>query len=299
MKLGIVLFTFLFGVQLLGAQEFQCRVQVVSPSVQGTNKSVFETLQKDLTEFMNNQKWTEDVFAVDERIDFNILINITEVVSVDDFKATIQVQARRPVYNSAYYSVLLNHLDQDFQFRYVESEPIIYNPNAFDSNLVGVLAYYAYVVLGLDYDTFALNGGSPHYKNAEKIVAMAQSSPYVGWKSYENQRNRYWLIDQVLDTDHKPLRQCYYEYHRKGLDVMAENVETGRAQILRSLEGLRKVFKAEPGSFYMQIFFNSKADEIVKIFEESFSMEQGKAVELLKEIDPANQKKYEGITSSK
>ena len=122
---------------------------------------------------------------------------------------------------------------------------------------------------------------------------------YYGWKSYENQRNRYWLIDQVLDTDHKPLRQCYYEYHRKGLDVMAENVETGRAQILRSLEGLRKVFKAEPGSFYMQIFFNSKADEIVKIFEESFSMEQGKAVELLKEIDPANQKKYEGITSSK
>lgn len=285
-----------FGVQ---AQEFQCAVQVVSPSIQGSNKKVFETLQKAIMEFMNNQKWTDDVFKPEERIDCNIMINVAEMISMDEFKATIQIQARRPVFNSSYHTVLFNHQDQDLHFRYVEFEPLIYNPNNFDSNLVAVLAYYAYIMLGMDYDSFQPNGGSPYYQQAEQIVSRAQNAVQSGWKSFENQRNRYWLIENILNEYHRPLRSCMYNYHRRGLDRMSEKPEEGRAQILKSIEDLRKVHRQKPGSFYMQVFFTAKADELVKIFEESFSMEKGRAVEVLQEVDPSNNKKYEKLLTGK
>jgi len=294
MRTIVILLVLLVSLQL-SAQEFQCAVQVVAPSVQSSNKKVFETLQKSIMEFMNNQKWTDDVFKPEERIDCNIMINVAEVISVDEFKASIQIQARRPVYNTSYYTVLFNHMDQDFRFNYVENEPIVYNPNNFDSNLVAVLAYYAYVVLGMDYDSFKQSGGTNHFQQAEQIVNRAQSSSYAGWKAFESQRNRYWLVENVLNQYHRPLRQCMYAYHRKGLDRMHEKPEEGRGEILAAIEDLRKVYRQKPGSFYMQTFFTAKADELVKIFEESFSMEKGRAVEVLQEIDPANQKKYEAL----
>lgn len=293
-----LIFALMLGVNMQ-AQEFQCAVQVVSPGVQGSNKKVFETLQKAIMEFMNNQKWTDDVFKAQERIDCNIMINIAEMISIDEFKATIQVQARRPVYNSSYYTVLFNHMDQDLHFNYVEFEPLVYNPNSFDSNLVAVLAYYANIMLGMDYDSFSPNGGTPYFQRAEQIVSLAQSAKQTGWKSFENQRNRYWLTENVLNEYHRPLRQTIYAYHRKGLDLMSEKPKEGRSQILKSLEELRKVHRQRPGSFFMQVFFTAKSDEVVKIFEESFSMEKGRAVEVLQEIDPANSKKYDQLLSSK
>ncbi|MBS2211097.1 DUF4835 family protein [Carboxylicivirga mesophila] len=280
------------------AQEFQCAVQVVSPQIQGSNKKVFETLQTAIMEFMNNQKWTNDKFAPEERIDCNIMINVAEMISIDEFKGSFQIQARRPVYNSNYYTVLFNHQDQDFHFKYVEFEPLIYNPNNFESNLIAVLAFYANVVLGLDYDSYSNNGGTPYFQEAERIVNRAQGAREAGWKSFEGQRNRYWLIENILNEYHRPLRQCMYEYHRKGLDKMSDKVEEGRAEIVKALELTRKVHRQRPSSFFTQVFFTAKSDELVKIFEESFSMEKGRIVELLQEVDPANNKKYEKILSS-
>jgi hypothetical protein len=282
----------IFISSIANAQELQCSVSVVSPSVQGTNKKVFETLQTAIREFMNGQKWTNNVFSPEERIECSVLINIKEIKSVDDFTGTIQVQVRRPVYNSAYSSVLLNYLDQDFSFKYVEFEPLIYNPNSFDSNLVGVLAYYAYLIIGVDYDTFSNLGGTKYIELAEQVVSRAQSAVEKGWKSFESKRNRYWLVENYLNEYHRPLRECMYQYHRLGLDKMSDKPENGRKEVLSALEKLQKVHRQKPGSFAMQVFFDAKGDEIINIFSESFSMEKGRVIDVLTEIDPVNASKY-------
>jgi len=274
------------------AQELQCGVSVVSPGIQGTNKQVYETMQTSIREFMNGQKWSDNVFSAEERIECSILINIKEVISADEFKATLQIQARRPVYNSSYSSVLLNYLDQDFRFRYAEFEPLIYNPNTVESNLVAVLAYYANVILGLDYDSFSKNGGSKYWEQAEKIKNMSQNSTSPGWKSFENRRNRHWLVENYLNEQHRPLRECMYQYHRLGLDRMSEKPEDGRKEVLSAIEKLVKVQRQRAGSFALQLFFDAKSDEIINIFSESFSMEKGRAIEILSEVDPANGVKY-------
>lgn len=274
------------------AQELQCGISVVSPSVQGTNKQVFETMQSGIREFMNGQKWSDNVFSPEERIECSILINIKEVISADEFKATLQIQARRPIYNSSYSSVLLNYLDQDFRFRYVEFESLIYNPNSVESDLVAVLAYYANVILALDYDSFSKNGGSKYWEQAEKIVSMSQNSTSKGWKSFENRRNRHWLVENYLNEQHKPLRDCMYQYHRLGLDKMSEKSEDGRKEILKAIEKLVKVQRQRSGSFALQLFFDAKSDELINIFSDSFALEKSRAIEILSEVDPANGAKY-------
>lgn len=278
--------------RLAGAQELQCSVSVVAPSVQGTNKQVFETMQTAIIEFMNGQKWTENVYSPEERIQCSIMINIKDIKSVDDFSGTVQVQVRRPVYNAAYSSMLLNYLDQDFDFRYAEFEPLIFNPNSYESNLVGVLAYYAYVILGFDYDSYSKMGGTKYMEKAQDIVNQAQNSPQKGWRSFESTRNRYWLVENYLNEQHRPLRECMYEYHRKGLDAMSDKPEEGRKEVLSAIEKLQKVHRAKPGSFAVQVFFDAKSEELINIFSESFSMEKGRAIEILSEVDPANATKY-------
>ncbi len=297
-KYTVLLFLLLFS-KVVDAQELKCAVSVVSPSIQGTNKQVFETLQTAILEFMNGQKWTDNVFSSEERIECSIMINIKEIRSIDDFAGSIQVQLRRPVYNSAYSTVLFNYLDQDFEFRYVEFEPLIYNPNSFESNLVGVLAYYAYVILGFDYDSFSKMGGTKYMERAEQIVNQAQNSAKKGWRSFESTRNRYWLVENYLNEHHRPLRECMYQYHRMGLDKMSEKSEAGRKEVLTAVEKLKKVHRSKPGSFAMQVFFDAKSSELINIFSESFSMEKGRAIELLSEIDPSNSKKYRESLSVK
>ncbi|MGQ1783929.1 MULTISPECIES: type IX secretion system protein PorD [unclassified Saccharicrinis] len=292
MKNHIVLFLLLLLARVSVSQELQCSVSVVSPSVQGTNKQVFETMQTAIIEFMNGQKWTDNVFSPEERIKCSIMINIKEINSVDDFSGTIQVQVRRPIYNSAYSSMILNYLDQDFDFQYVEFEPLIYNPNSFKSNLVGVLAYYANVILALDYDSFAKMGGTKYMEKAEDIVNQAQNSAQKGWRSYESTRNRYWLVENYLNEHHRPLRECMYQYHRLGLDKMSDKPEDGRKEVLSAIERLQKVHRNKPGSFAMQVFFDAKSEELINIFSESFSMEKARAIEVLSEVDPANASNY-------
>lgn len=280
------------------AQELNCKVQVLSQQIQGTDKRVFTTLQTAIFEFMNNKKWTNDQFKLDERIDCSILINVTERPSTDQFIATIQVQSRRPVYKSSYNSVLLNYNDNDFQFTYLENQPLEFNENQFTTNLTSVLGFYAYLIIGMDYDTFSMNGGTTYLQKAQNIVNQAQNTSEPGWRAFESNKNRYWLINNMLDAPFINIRECMYNYHRKGLDEMVSNKEGGRANILEALESLRKVHQARPLSFAMQVFFNAKSDEIINIFSGAFSDEKSKVVTLLNDIDPTNSNKYQKIMAN-
>ncbi len=280
------------------AQELRCNIQIVSEQVQGTNKKVFETLQQAVYEFMNNRSWTNNVYTNEERIECNMLFNIQDYVG-SEFKGTLQVQSRRPVFNSSYTSVMFNYFDQNIQFSYVEFESLEFNETSFTSNLTSLLAYYAYVILGLDYDSYSLKGGSDFYKKAEIIVNNAQNAREKGWKAFEstNNKNRYWLVQNLLDDKYSNVRAFLYRYHRTGLDRMAEKINEGRDEIAESLKLLQTVYRQRPDPYMhiMQVVFDAKNDEWVNIFTESFPEEKTRVVQLLKEIDPSNISKYQKL----
>ncbi|MGD9977835.1 MAG: DUF4835 family protein [Bacteroidales bacterium] len=283
---------------LISAQELRCNIQVNSQKIQGTNRSVFQTLQTSIFEFMNNTAWTNHVYSIDERIECNILINITDQVGSDEFKGTIQVQARRPVFNSSYNTTMLNFLDNNMDFKYREFDKIEFSETSYLSNLSSVLAFYAYIVLGIDYDSFSNLGGSEYYLKAEKIVTNAQSSTEKGWKAYEgNRKNRYWMVENFLNQKYRPLREASYRYHRLGLDRMNDKPTEGRAEIADCLAMLQKVYreKPDPYMFALQLFFDAKNDELVNVFSESFPSEKARVVNILTEIDNANATKYKTI----
>ncbi|MBR6251771.1 MAG: DUF4835 family protein [Bacteroidales bacterium] len=280
------------------AQELQCSVSVQSASVQGTNKQVFENMRNAISEFLQTHKWTNDVFDTKERIECSMNFNITSQMSSNEFKGTLTVQARRPVFGSGYTTTMLNMQDEDIQFRYNDGQAFDFNENSYDSdNLLPLIAYYCYIILGYDYDSFSLNGGSEYFKKAEQIVNQAQSSQFPGWKSFDGTKNRYWLINNILDNNHKVFRTQLYNYHRKGLDQMSENVEGGRKAIYNVIDELRKVKKNSTRNAYaLSLFFTAKNDEIVNIFSEAPQMECTKVVEFLTEADPGNLSKYQKLT---
>ncbi len=284
------------------AQELKCNVQIVSQQVQGTNKQVFQTLQTAIYEFMNNTNWTNHVYAFDERIECNLMFNITEQLSADEFRGTLTIQSRRPVYNTNYNTTMLNYVDNNVHFRYVEFEPLEYDATQHLSNLTSLLAYWAYIILGLDYDSFSYLGGTPFFQQAENIVQNAQNAREAGWKPFESldHKNRYWLVTDILNDGYRPLREFNYSYHRLGLDVMDQKVTDGRAVIAESLDKLVGVYREKPDPFiyWLQLILEAKSDEMINIFSESFTEEQNRAVRILQEIDPANKTKYEKIQAS-
>ncbi|SFE97762.1 DUF4835 family protein [Thermophagus xiamenensis] len=281
------------------SQELKCAVQVVAPSIQGTNRSVFNSLREAIYEFMNNQQWTNHVFKTSERIECTFHFTINEIEGVNRFKGTLQVQSRRPVFNSAYSSPILNLKDENIDFEYTEFESLVYNENNLKSNLVSVLAYYAYIILGYDYDTYSLEGGTPWFQKAEKIVGMKQNAKESGWKQFESRQNRYWLVYNILDNDHRSLRKFYYEYHRKGLDTMSEDPQKGRSNISDNLKLLRDVYRREPGSYALQLFFDAKHSELINLYSEAYSMEKVEAVEIFSEVNPSKADAYQEILNDK
>ena len=287
---------------LSSAQELNCNVQVVTQQIQGTNKEIFRTLQAAVYEFVNTRTWTNNVYSYSERIECNILINLTDQISSDEFKGTIQVQARRPVYNTTYNSTMFNFIDNNFHIRYVEFEPLEFNETSYLSNLTSILAYYVYIIIGLDNDSFSFEGGSLCFEKAEAIVMNAQNAPFAGWKPYEGSgnKNRYWLIKNILDVEYSPVREFFYRYHRMGLDKLESATNEARIEIIEGLRLLQEVYrkKPDPYLFLLQIIFDAKADEFVNIFSESFTEEKGRVLKILKEIDPSNSRKYEKITSN-
>lgn len=294
-KTGLTLF-FLLSLMIVSGQEFLCSVQVTSRQVEGTDKSIYEEMQRNLFEFINNRRWSPYSFKNEERIECSLVINITERPSTDVFKGTLAVVARRPVYKTTYFTTLINHIDKDFEFEYVMQQSLDYDDNTFNSNLTSVVAYYLYIILGLDFDSFALNGGTPFFQKAEAVVNAAQNARESGWKAYENQKNRYWLVQTLLDNTLTPLRKFSYEYHRKGLDVMSEKVDIGRSHINENLKLLKQVYDEDPYAFAFIIFLDAKRDELVNIFMEGTPPEKTNVINIFKEIDPANSSKYTKIT---
>lgn len=294
MRYLIVIFLVIVSFARGNAQEFNVSVQVSSPMVEGSEKKIFETLQQELYDFVNNSKWTNYVYKPEERIEGTILITV-ENRSGEDFKAKMNLALRRPVYKASYNTPLFNYIDKDFDFKYVEFQALEYSDNVFESNLTSAIAYYLYMYLGLDADSFSKNGGSPYYAKAQNIVNMGQNAREKGWKAFESQKNRYWLVENLTNPAYSSVREAMYRYHRHGLDIMSDDVEAGRAGINESLELLRKANRERPGLFILQLFLEAKRDELINIYSEASPMDKTKAVNILKEIDPANANRYQKI----
>jgi len=290
-----VFFLCVLSVSAAYSQELNCQVQVNASQIQGSNTRVYESMESDIRDFINNQKWTNDEFKQDERIKCSMLITINSTDGNTRYEATIQVLSSRPVFNSDYESPVLNINDQDFDFQYAENTPLLFSPDQFRSNLTSVLAYYANIIIAYDYDTFSFKGGSPYFSVAQQIVTNAQNTTYSGWRANDSDRNRYWLVENILSARFVPLREAYYVYHRLGLDIMYDNVIQGRAEITNSLQLIEKVHQASPLAYATQVFFLAKASEIVNIYSQAAPQEKTAAYNILQKADPGNITKYNAL----
>lgn len=267
------------------AQELNCTVTVNSDKVGQTNQQVFKTLERSLNDFMNKTKWTNRIYKEQERINARMFITISEYES-NRFSADIQIQSSRPVFNTNYETPIFNYKDNQFNFQYIEFEPLAFNENSFDSNLVGVMAYYAYVILGLDADSFALEGGTEHYKKAQNIVTQAQGSSASGWSQSTNERTRFELIDNLLSNTYREFRVAMYNYHRKGMDVLADNNSAGKQVISGSIRLFGTLAKRRSNAFLVQTFFDAKSEEIMNVFSDGPKVDVVKLKETLNSVAP-------------
>ncbi len=295
-KLFVILLIFLLTTSLK-AQELRCRVQINYSQVKTTNVQIFKNLQKAVSDFMNQTRWTNYVFAPEERIDCSILIIIQQFNGTDYFKGTIQVSSNRPVYNSSYTTPVLNLRERDgsFEFRYYENQPIEFNERSFTGDLAYTLAFYAYLIIGYDFDTFKQNGGAPFFEKLRTIVANAQSSPSSAWKAMGTNKydNRYYIAKDLNDDAFAPFHKALYEYHRLGLDLMADDIASGRQGVLQALRDLQALYAKKPQSFLIRMFLDTKRQEIINIFSQAPLPEAQQAAIILKRIDPYNSSKYD------
>ena len=277
------------------AQELNARITVNGEKVAVANKQIFTTLQNALTEFVNNRRWTDATFAVNEKIDCNMTIIVNEMDETT-FKSEIQVQARRPVYNSSYTTTLLNFRDQELEFEYTEGETLDYNSNTLTNNLTATVVFYVYLILGLDFDSFALQGGNTYIQQAQQIVNLAQSEMgWTGWKAFDSNRNRHAVVTALQDNASEAFRQMWYTYHMKGLDEMAANADRGRTTIIEAISALQTVKQARPTSVLLQMFSDAKLDELIAIYSKATSQERQEGFKLLMDIYPAQSTRLEEL----
>jgi len=294
MKQLLLMLGFLLAISYGQAQELNCSINLNSDQVEGSNKSVFVTLKKSISEFVNNRKWTELTYANAERIECTMNI-IVKKIDDDVFTAEIQVQSRRPVFNSSYYSTLFNFKDNNFTFKYKEFDQLEMNENTITSNLTAVLAYYAYIIIGYDMDSYSRLGGTPYFLAAENIVNSAQGADLAGWKAFESPKNRYALVNNLTDEAFKKFREYIYEYHRLGLDGMTSNAINARGKIAEGLPLIREANRARPSAIIISSFMDAKGDELVNIFSKGSPKEKADAVEVLSDINPTQTSRYEKI----
>jgi hypothetical protein len=282
------------------AQELQCKVTVNTSRVPSTvDKKIFQTLQTQLTNFINNRKWTGDAFQAQEKIECQFLLNIDRVIETNVYKASLTVQAARPVFNSSYVTALINFQDPDVTFKYVEYQPVEFNENrvqgsdVYASNLTATIAYYVYTILGLDYNSFGAKGGDVYFQKAQNIVNNAPEGRDIsGWKAFDGPRNRYWLIENLLNARYNIVHDVMYGYYRQGLDNMYENQEAARQQILNALNQLQALNQANPNTMIVQFFMQGKSQELIKIFKKASPPDKARAVELLQKLDVAKAGDY-------
>lgn len=300
-KINVFLIAVLLSAPALHAQELRCNVQINSDKIEGTNKSVFNTLQQSITDYMNNIRWTNLTYTEQERIECNMLIIVNSVTD-GEFNCEMQVQANRPVYSTNYMSPLLNIKDNYFSFTYSEYDRLEYQEAVFNTNLTAMLAYYCYLIIGFDLDSYSRLGGTPCFQQCENIVTAAQTSSLEansqqmqGWKGFGNNKNRYTLTHNLMDEAFKPFREFYYNYHRLALDQMAQNVTNARAAIAEEIHVLQDVQRSRPTTTLIATFLDAKADELVNIFQKATPKEKQTVYDLLMAIDPTRQSTYDRI----
>jgi hypothetical protein len=280
---------------VLKAQELNAVITVNSDQVGQTNKQIFKTLERSLNDFVNKTKWTNRTYTEVEKLNVRMFVTVTEYQN-NRFKASIQLQSSRPVYNTSYESPVFNYKDNQFNFEYTEFQPLVFNENVFDSNLVGVVAYYAYIMLGIDADTFELNGGTDFYRKAQNIVTQAQGSSAAGWSQDTSERTRFELVDNLLSNTFKEYRVAMYNYHRKGLDILADNNSTGKQVIAGTMRLLETLVKRRPNAFLIQTFFDAKSEEIQNVFSDGPKVDIVQLKETLNKIAPLYSSTWNAIT---
>lgn len=300
MRKVLVLVGFLLSITSLYAQDVNCKTIILDNQIQLSDKRIFRSLEQAISEFVNNTKWTSDKIQTNEKIELTIQFIPSKYEQQSNYlEGNAQIICQRPVYGSSYTTNTLNIIDEDWKFNYVEFQRMEYNENNFTNNLISLISFYVNYAIGLDYDSFSPLGGTPYFNKALNIANQAQSSDgSSGWKPFQrNIRARYNLIDNALNPRFEPVRQAYYNYHRKGLDQMHKDPETARKAIFASLELVQKVFKIAPNTAMLIVFFEAKSDELVNIYKGATPTEKSKAIELLNEINVANINKYEKIRS--
>ena len=289
--------TFIFSLftGYLFAQELNCQVAVNDERAQTSDRQVFRDMEQSFARFMNDRKWTSDNYLPEERIDCNIAITIESMPAVGFYNATVQIQSSRPVYNSSYSTLILNFADRDWQFEYVESTPLDFGDNVFTSNLTSMLAFYAYVVIGLDKDSFEEFGGEEQFKKALDIVNLAQQSDRAGWQAFQSNRNRYWLSENLNNQDLRGIRKGIYTYHRLALDQFESKQDESRVLIVNTLKDIQAANRNIPNSILKISFFDAKKNELAKIFEKGNPATKKDAYNILVNLDPSNTEKYKSI----
>lgn len=294
-------FLLLAGIQRGSSQELHATVTVISSRVRTTDPKVFQTLQSAIAEFLNTRKWTDDDFGQTERIECNFVLNVSGEPSTSQYSASLTVQSVRPVYNSGYSSNMLNYMDNDISFKYIQYQALDFSDSRVSgddpdvSNLTAILAYYAYLIIGLDYDSYSPRGGETYFKKAQNIVnnAPEDSKNINGWKPFESNLNRYWLVDNLLNSRLSRFHDVLYQYNRMGLDKMYSDMNAGRASIIDCLNILSAINSDNPTTMILQVFFTTKSDELTNIFSQGPIQDRERAVQLLTQLDPSNASKYQ------
>ena len=295
MPARILLLAFLLSAGVLRAEEFNCEVSVIAPQVSNADPRIWISLEKGIKEFYNTRRFSNFNYAPEERIDLNLLLTINEFNGTDFFRGTLQVIYARPAFNSDYNSPVIDLVDNSIEFRYLENTQIDFTPDRFQNNLSSIMGFYAYFILGVDGDTFSSLGGTPFYTLAQQVVNNAQNASEPGWKAFEDQKNRYWLLDNQLQAVFRPLRDCLYNYHRMGMDLMTEEPTAGRQSIASSIEKLKTVHQVKPASYNLQVFFNAKYNELVELFKPVPPAEKVKVFNTLQIIDPGHISQYQAM----
>lgn len=279
------------------AQEFNCKATVIAPTVANQDPRIYKSLENAIMQLMNTRRWTNYNYAPAERIDCNFLITVNSQTSIDRFEGTMQIGYSRPVYGSDYLSPVFDIVDQDISFQFLEGTQIEFTPDRYLTNLSSLLGFYAYFMLGVDADSYKSMGGTEFYEIAQQTVSNAQSSSDAGWKAFEGQTNRYWLIDNQLQAVFRPLRELLYSYHRNGFDQMSKDPANSRKAIAASIEKLRTTHQAKPSSYNLQVFFNAKYNELVALFKPADPAEKSKILSTLSLIDPGHIQQYQKMVS--
>lgn len=280
------------------AQDFQCQISINSTKISGSNRNRYNTLQQELYTFVNDRKWCHYNLKTNERIECALMITL-DAVNGDEHTGTMTIQLQRPIYGTSYKSTVLNFQDKNIKFTYEEGVPLEYSDNTNLSQFTSLIAFYLNLFLAVDFDTFSMNGGAPYYTKCQNIVNYNQTSKEPGWKVYESgQNNRYWIMENLTNSNYSKLHEFLYKYHRLGLDVMAESPDAGRAVIAESLRLLQDVYKQKSNIYILQMLIHAKSDEIINIFKQGTSGEKTTVINIMKQIDAANQSKYNAINSN-